>query len=79
MVEKKQQSILQEAEDIINGPRREDYGGPLESFTRIGKLWAPILHLPYVTPEQVVLKGAERLRLTHHLNDKLMPWPHMKC
>ncbi len=48
-------SVLVEAEEIINGQRRKDYGGVLESFTLIGRLWAPILSLPEVMPEQVDL------------------------
>lgn len=43
-----------EAENIIHGDRRQDYGGALESFTRIAELWSPILGIS-VTPEQVVL------------------------
>lgn len=48
-------SVLREADEIINGQRRKDYGGPLESFARIGRLWAPVLGLDEVTPEQVAL------------------------
>jgi hypothetical protein len=47
-------SVLQEAEDIINGDRRQSYGGALESFTRIAKLWEPILGTD-VSAEQVAL------------------------
>lgn len=49
-----QQSVLLEAEDIIHGDRRDSYGGAYESFTRIAKLWEPILGTD-VTPEQVAL------------------------
>lgn len=48
-------TVLDEARAIIHGQRRSDYGGPLESFTRIGRLWAPVLDLDEVTPEQVAL------------------------
>lgn len=48
------ESVLQEAQRIIHGQRRQDYGGPLDSFERIGKLWAPILGVD-VTAEQVAL------------------------
>lgn len=50
----KQESILQEAEHIINGQRRDDYGGALESFTRIASLWSVVLGVE-VTAHQVVL------------------------
>lgn len=36
-------SLLVEAEGIINGQRRLDYGGPLESFGRIAHMWAAYL------------------------------------
>ena len=32
-------STLQEAEEIINGPRREAYGPVEESFNRIAAVW----------------------------------------
>lgn len=50
----KEKSILTEAEDIINGQRRVDYGAVLPSFTVIGNLWAPVLGVD-VTAEQVAL------------------------
>lgn len=48
------ESILQEAERIINGDRRQSYGGALESFDRIARLWQPILGCD-VSAEQVAL------------------------
>lgn len=48
------ESILQEADKIINGERRKDYGSPLESFTKIAALWSPVLGIE-VTPDQVAL------------------------
>lgn len=47
-------SILLEAEKIINGDRRDDYGGALESFERIAQLWGPVLGFE-VTAERVCL------------------------
>lgn len=37
------ESILQEAERIINGPRRDAYGPPLESFQAVARGWSEIL------------------------------------
>lgn len=48
-------SVLEEAESIINGQRKADYGTPMDSFSRIGRMWAPILGLEDVSPEQVAL------------------------
>jgi hypothetical protein len=49
-----QETVLAEADRIVNGQRREDYGGPFESFSDIGAGWAMVLGHP-VTPEQVAL------------------------
>lgn len=35
----KPESILQEAERIVNGPRAQYYGPPAENFQRIADLW----------------------------------------
>jgi hypothetical protein len=48
------ETVIQEADRIINGQRRQDYGGAKESFTRIATLWGPILGMD-VTPQQVAL------------------------
>ncbi len=45
-------TILEEAAIIISGPRRESYGDVLTSFTRIARLWSPILGMP-ISPQQV--------------------------
>jgi hypothetical protein len=47
-------SVLQEAEEIINGPRRDAYGPVEESFQRIAAVWGAILKRP-VTAHQVAL------------------------
>lgn len=47
-------TILAEADRIVNGQRREDYGGPFESFSDIARGWAMVLGVE-VTPEQVGL------------------------
>lgn len=48
-------SILEEAESLIHGDRRGDYGHPLDDFTRTAKMWAAILGLTTITPEEVGL------------------------
>jgi len=50
----REQSILQEAEHLINGPRQEDYAHPYDDFTRIAKLWSAILGIE-VPAERVPL------------------------
>ena len=36
-------NILQEANEITHGKRNEDYGSPLDHFTRTAKMWGAIL------------------------------------
>jgi hypothetical protein len=45
-------SILQEAEELIHGQRRHDYGGCLASFQRIATMWSAYLGVE-VSPEDV--------------------------
>jgi hypothetical protein len=47
-------SILTEAEGLINGPRNETYGHPLDDFNRTAMLWSALLGHP-ITAEQVAL------------------------
>lgn len=47
-------SILMEAERIVNGPRQKAYGHPLLDFSRTAALWSAILGVQ-ITPEQVAL------------------------
>lgn len=48
------ETILQEAERVVNGPRREEYGGVLPSFEKIAAKWSVTLGVE-VTPHQVAL------------------------
>lgn len=49
------ETCLEEAQRLVGGERGTDYGHPFEDFSRTGKMWAAILGLPDVTPEQVAL------------------------
>jgi len=49
-----QESILEEAQRLVHGDRGEDYGHPIEDFTRTGKLWGAILDIE-VSPREVAL------------------------
>jgi hypothetical protein len=50
----KKMTISQEAETIINGDRRKDYGDVRTSFSQTAKIWSGILNHD-ITPEQVAL------------------------
>jgi hypothetical protein len=50
------ETILQEAQRLVHGDRGQDYGHPIEDFTRTGRIWGAILGLEgAVTPQQVAL------------------------
>lgn len=62
------ESVLQEADRLINGNRQADYGHPLDNYQRIAALWSAILGQP-VTAEQAVLcmVAMKMARLCHSL------------
>lgn len=47
-------NILEEADFLINGPRQDRYGHPLDDFGRTAQIWSAIIGFP-ITPEQVAL------------------------
>lgn len=48
------ETVLQEAERIINGPRRDAYGGVEDSFNKIALGWSVVLNVT-VSASQVAL------------------------
>jgi hypothetical protein len=47
-------TVLEKANEIINGERAKDYGSALENHERIARLWSEVLGVP-VTYRQVIL------------------------
>jgi hypothetical protein len=63
-------SVAQEAENIINGPRRDAYGPVEESFKRHASVWTGILQHKLqspITPQEVALMMIG-LKLTREAN-----------
>jgi hypothetical protein len=48
------QDIADYAVALVSGDRQNDYGHPIDDFTRAGKIWEAILGIP-VSAEQVAL------------------------
>ena len=51
-------SILQRADNLINGQRKLDYGSPSQSFSQIAELWGAYLRRTYpslkLVPQDVI-------------------------
>lgn len=68
------ETIFEEAERIVGGARRQDYGDVRESFERIAMAWSAVLASP-VTAEQVALCmiGLKLVRESHaHKRDNIV-------
>jgi hypothetical protein len=61
-------SVLQEAEELINGQRRDDYGTVTESFTKIAELWSATLG-KRLTPEDVAILMIQ-LKIARYLHGR---------
>ena len=60
-------SVLAEAESLVHGDRGEDYGHPIDDFTRTGRLWGAILGIDDVAPHLVGLCMAG-LKISREVN-----------
>ena len=49
-----ERSVIDEANEIVNGPRAALYGAPLVNHQRIAAIWSVILGM-HVTPRQAAL------------------------
>ncbi len=65
-----QDHILVEAESIIHGQRRDDYGSAEESFKKISDLWAPILDSHNLTGAEVVALCMIQLKVARYCNSQ---------
>lgn len=51
------QSILQEAEALVNGPRQKEYAHPLDNFTVTAKLWAAYKGVEFSAEDVGIMKA----------------------
>lgn len=67
--------LLDRAREIVSGPRRADYGTPIENHSRTAALWSAYLGRR-ITPEQVcdlnVLQKLSRLAQTPGHQDSVV-------
>lgn len=50
----KKETVLEEAQRLVHGQRNQDYGHPLDDYTRTAKMWSAILGFE-VTAEKAIL------------------------
>jgi len=60
------ESPAQEAYRLVNGPRRKDYGHPLDDYTRTAKLWSALLG--HKLKEEIVAEEAIRCMIAVKLS-----------
>lgn len=61
--ETKAQGVLDEAGDLLCGPRNMTYGDALHDFRRVGEIWAALLDLPLPIPPHTVAAMMTGLKL----------------
>lgn len=49
------ETILEEAQRLVHGPRQQSYGHPFDDFSRTGRLWGAILGCDPIPPDLVAL------------------------
>lgn len=54
-IAEERETLLAEANRIVNGPRQKDYGHPLDDFSKTAQMWGPIFADGIVTAEKVAL------------------------
>ena len=47
-------NILEQASDVITGPRQEAYGPPSSNFKRIAEMWSTYMDMT-ITPHEVAM------------------------
>lgn len=74
------ESVIAEAERIINGPRQSNYGHPLDDFTKTAAFWSTLLTARHGAPVTVTAEDVALMmvllkvsrELHHHNRDNLV-------
>lgn len=56
-------NVMNKASELINGERRQQYGDPEGSFTRLGEMWSATLDLPTNIPPHLVALMMAQLKI----------------
>lgn len=49
------ETILEEANRLVDGPRQDAYGHPIDDFSRTGRIWGAMLGVADIPPRTVAL------------------------
>jgi len=62
------ETILQEAQRLVHGPRQVSYGHPYDDFSRTGRMWGAILGLPEAVPPDLVALCLVAVKVSREVN-----------
>lgn len=62
------ETILEEAQRLVHGPRQQAYGHPADDFGRTGRLWGAILGLPDAVPPDLVALCLVAVKISREVN-----------
>lgn len=72
---KEKESILEEAQRLVHGPRQADYSHPYDDYSRTGRIWGAILGVPDIDPRLccLMMAAVKISRETHkHKRDSVV-------
>ena len=62
------ETILQEAQRLVHGPRQTSYGHPFDDFTRTGRMWGAILGTEGPIPPDLVALCLIAVKVSREVN-----------
>lgn len=64
----KEETVLEEAQRVVSGPRQEAYGSPYDDHTRVGRMWGAILGVPDI-PAHIVSMMMVAVKVSREVNE----------